>query len=248
MDEKYNEYSRSLAIPVYDVGPGDTLKLGAALRLVQETSEQHLARLGVGYEALRKETGLVFFIVSVAVKIFRFPRHGEKIRISTRPRGQNRAEYYRDFRFFGPGDEPLLTVMQVTVLADARTHRVKRVRNLAGFGDRATMPVDPAELAERFPMPADLPPLGERRVFHSDLDANGHVNNAVYGDTVWDFLPPDVRRAAREIRIDYRGETEEGDALRVSGGSREGKYYLNGQNANGLSFYSRILCRADEAD
>lgn len=239
-EEIYNEYSRSLTVPSYDVGPGDTLKPGSALRLAQETSEQHLGRLGVGYEELRAKTGLVFFIVSSTAWISRFPARGERIRISTRPRGQRRAEYYRDFRFFGAGDELLLRVMQVTVLADARTHRVTRVRNMEEFGAKAVMPVDPSELVERLSIPEGLPPLGERRVFHSDLDANGHMNNAVYGDVVWDFLSPAARRAAKGIRIDYRGETAEGDALRVFGGARDGAFYLRGENANGLSFCGSV--------
>lgn len=235
------EYSRSLIIPSYDVGPGDTLKLGSAMRLAQETGEQHLDRLGVGFEDLRKKTGLVFFMVSARIRIFRFPTHREAVRIFTRPRGQNKAEYYRDFRFFGAGDKPLLSVMQVTVLADAQTHRVKRVRDLQGFGPDATGPVKPDELCRRIRLPEGLAPLGERRVFRSDLDANSHMNNAVYGDIVIDFLPPEARSTAREIEINFVSEVSEGDVLHICGGKSGGKFYLSGSTGAGVSFTASSL-------
>ena len=235
------EYHRSLIVPSYDVGPGNTLKLGSAMRLAQETGEQHLDRLGVGFEDLRKQNGLVFFMVSARIKISRFPSHRESVRISTRPCGQNKAENYRDFRFFGAEDELLLSLMQVTVLADAETHRVRRVHDIQGFGPGAICAVKPDDLCRRIRAPKGLTLLGERRVFHSDLDANGHMNNAVYGDIVSDFLPAEARSSEREIEINFIGEVSEGDVLRISGGREKGKYFLIGNTDSGVSFTASSL-------
>lgn len=241
------EYSRRITVPAYDAGPGGLLKPGAAFRLSQETSEQHLEKLGVGYESLKEQTGLVFFMVEGRLRIFRLPARSEEIRISTRPRGQDRAEYYRDFRFFGAGDELLLSCMQVTVLADCVTHRVKRVHSgLEAFGPNAVKPVVPEDGIPRMELPAELAPLGERKIFYSDLDANGHTNNAVYCDVVWDFLPPALRGTAGEIRISYRSETPEGDTLRVSGAENGGKYFLRGDHSAGMSFSACVSPKPDE--
>lgn len=230
------EYSRSLNIPVYDVGPKDTLKFGSALRLVQETSEQHMGVLRVGYEAMRRAAGLVFFIISTRVKINRMPEHRERVTIKTHPRGRGGAQFYRDFRFYAEDGELLIDVMQTTVLANAETHKVQRPQALKPFGIYPENVVEPEERMERFPVPDGLPLLGERRALYSDLDANGHMNNTVYGDIVWDFLPPDVRDAARQIQINYLGETEQCDTLNISGAECGGKFLMRGENANGLSF------------
>lgn len=235
-DEVVREYARSLGVPVYDVGAGNTLKFGSALRLVQETSEQHLAVMHVGYETMRSAAGLVFFIISTRVKILRMPAHGERIVIKTHPRGRAGAQFYRDFLFYTEAGERLLEVMQTTVLADAETHKVQRPQALKQFGLYPENLVEPEERMERFSVPDDLPPLGERRVFYSDLDANGHMNNTVYGDVVWDFLPQEVRGTARRVQINYLGEAAEGDVLRLSGGRSGGKFLLRGDRADGVSF------------
>ncbi len=239
-DEIIAEYVRSLSIPVYDVGPSDTLKFGSALRLVQETSEQHLRVMRAGYEEMRRAAGLVFFIISTRVKIARMPMHGERVTVKTHPRGRGGAQFYRDFRFYAEDGALLFDVMQTTVLADAETHRVQRPQALKQFGFYPESIIEPKERMERFSVPDGLPELGERRVFHSDLDANGHMNNAVYGDVVWDFLPPGIRGDERTVRINYLCETEEGDTLRIFGGLRGEKFLLRGDNAKGVSFTASV--------
>lgn len=235
-DEVVREYTRSINVPVYDVGPSDTLKFGSALRLVQETSEQHLGVMRAGYETMRREAGLVFFIISTRAKIVRMPAHGERVTIKTHPCGRGGAQFYRDFLFYAEDGSLLLSVMQTTVLADAETHKVQRPQALKQFGFYPETIIKPEERMERFSVPGGMENRGERRVFHSDLDANGHMNNTVYGDIVWDFLPPEVRCAARIIQINYLCETEEGDVLRISGGADGKRFLLRGDNAAGVSF------------
>lgn len=235
-DETVREYARSLGVPVYDVGPGDTLKLGSALRLVQETSEQHLAVMHAGYETMRNAAGLVFFIISTRVKISRMPEHGERVVITTHPRGRAGAQFYRDFLFDTESGERVFEVMQTTVLADAETHKVQRPQALKPFGFYPENIMKPEERMARFSVPDGMPVLGERRVFYSDLDANGHMNNTVYGDIVWDFLPEEMRKAGKKIQINYLAEAGEGDVLRLSGGKSGGGFLLRGDRAGTVSF------------
>jgi medium-chain acyl-[acyl-carrier-protein] hydrolase len=235
-EDVVREYVRSLGVPIYDVGPGGTLKFGSALRLVQETSEQHLAVMHAGYETMRSTAGLVFFIISTRVKIVRMPRHGERIVIKTHPRGRAGAQFYRDFLFCTEAGESLLEVMQTTVLADAETRKIRRPQALKQFGFYPENLVEPEKRMKRISVPDDLPQLGERRVSASDLDANGHMNNAVYGDIVWDFLPPEMRRSVRLIQINYLSEAGEGDVLRLSGGRSGAGFLLRGDHEGGASF------------
>lgn len=234
--ELWAEYSRTIRVPVYDVGPQNTLKFGSALRLVQETSEQHLGAVHVSYEELRKSSGLVFFIISTRAELFRMPQHKEKITIRTHPYGRGGAQFYRDFLFYAEDGELLFRVMQTTVLADSKTRKVQRPQALKPYCIYPENVIAPEDRMERFSVPAGLPLLGERRVYHSDLDANGHMNNAVYGDIVSDFLPSEVRRSAKQVQINYLGETPEGDTLKIFGEKQGSRFFLRGENAQGLSF------------
>ncbi len=241
------EYTRSLRIPVYDVGPKNTLKFGSALRLVQETSEQHLGLTHVSYEELRSKAGLVFFIISTRVKIHRMPLHSEKVVIKTHPRGRGGAQFYRDFKFYAEDGSLLIDVMQTTILADAETHKIHRPQELRPFGIYPEFNVEQEERMERFRVPESLPKAGERRVFHSDLDANGHMNNSVYGDVVSDFIPDSIRDRAETVQINYISETPEGDVLKIIAGEENGYYLMRGDNAAGTSFTARVKTKEQES-
>ncbi len=98
------------------------------------------------------------------------------------------------FKFYAENGTLLINVMQTTVLADAETHKVQRPQALKQFGFYPENVIEAGGAhGALFRSGRACQLLGERRVFHSDLDANGHMNNTVYGDIVWDFLPPDVR-------------------------------------------------------
>jgi acyl-ACP thioesterase len=217
------------------------MTLGAVLRHVQETSEQHVDLLHIGYEELREKTGLVFFLVCNRVKISRLPCHREKIEVRTHPRGRGGVRFYRDFKFYDESGALIIDAMQVTVLADAATHHVRRPQAFVELGVFRDEPVDPREKMVRAATPADLPAVGERPVYRSDLDSNGHVNNCVYADIVMDFLPQSETERVCGLQIDYLGETPPGDSLRLFARRQETETRMRGENSHGLSFEARIL-------
>ena len=234
------EYSRTLSVPIYDVGAEGTLKIGSVLRLVQETSEQHLGLLRIGYERL-KEDGLVFFIISSFLNIIRLPEHGEKITIRTHPVGRGGAQIYRDFLFYS-GEEQIISVMQTTVMADAETHKVRKPQDLMRYGVFSDNPVPPEERIERCAVPKDLSYAGQRRVRHSDLDSNGHMNNTVYGDIISDFLPSGVlEKGLKELLITYYKECREGDVLEIREKETDKGVLLRGSCGEACSFTARAV-------
>lgn len=239
------EYVSRMTVPIYDIGPDNRMKLGAVLRHVQEISEQHVDLLHVGYEEFLEKTGLVFFLVCNRVKIFRLPCHREKIEIRTHPRGRGGVRFYRDFKFYDESGELIIDAMQVTVLADAVTHRVRRPQAFIDLHVFRDVPVDPEEKMERAVTPDDLPLVGERPVYRSDLDSNGHMNNAVYADIVEDFLPEPAGSPVGGLQIDYLGETPPEDRLRLFARREDGKILIRGENSGGLSFEAHVLLQKD---
>lgn len=240
MTPEVAEYVRTARVAVHEVGPRGTLKLGSALRMAQETSEQHLDHMGVGYETMLKKSGFVFFLISNRVRIFSLPKRSDEVVIKTHPRGRHGVQFYRDFQFFSKDGALLLEVMQSTVIADLQTRKIQRPQAVSLFGFSPDTLIDSKEKMERIVLPDSMDALGERRAFHSDLDMNGHMNNAVYGDVVSDFLPADLREKVRRVQINYLNETAEGDALGVYGAYIDEKYILRGDNHKGVSFTALV--------
>lgn len=234
--EQVDEYTRQIRVPVYDVGPRNLLKFGSVLRLVQETSEQHLDLLHISYEEFRAQ-GYVFFIISSRVKIKRLPEHNELLTIKTHPRGRGGAQFYRDFKFYGENGGLIIDVMQTTVVADAETHKVQRPQSLFKYGIFRDFPIEKEERITRINIPENLPFVGERLVYYSDLDSNSHMNNSVYGDVFVDFLPNGVEeRQLSEVQITYINETPLGDTLKIYAGVDGGRVLMRGNNKKGGSF------------
>lgn len=238
MEELVNEYTRQVRVPIYDVGPQHLLKYGSILRLVQETSEQHVDLLHVSYEELRREAGLVFFIISTRLKISRLPTHNEMLTIKTHPRGRSGAQFYRDFKFYAENGDLLIDVMQTSVLADIETRKVQRPQILQKYSPFRDYQVEAEEKLERIQIPEGLPKAGERTVFYSDLDSNGHMNNAVYGDVAWDFLPAALQdRIPARMQITYLGEVSLGEKMEIfSSETAEGEVRMKGVGPRGDSF------------
>lgn len=235
------EYVRTESVASYEVGAQGVLKLSVLLRMAQETSEQHLGALGLGYEKLKAD-GLVFLITNNLVKIKRMPRHNDVLTIKTHPRGTAGVQFYRDFVFY-IGEEEVIRIMQTSVSADPESHKILRPKVFLGYNIFADEKMEKEGRVERVTPPEGLPLLGERPIRYSDLDFNHHLNNAIYGDILLDYLPEEIRaRGISEIQVSYVNESVLGETLRIFGGATgENEYLLYGENARGLGFSTRLL-------
>lgn len=234
------EYSRTCQIASYEVGLGNTLRLSVLLRMAQETSELHLAELGLGFEKLW-EDGLVFLITTNLVKIKRMPRHREKVTIQTHPRGTAGAQFYRDFLFYVEGEQ-VAAIMQASISADPHTHKLLRPKVFLSNGVFRDEPVDPSNRLEKLRFPDQMNPVGERVIRYSDLDQNGHLNNAIYADILCDFLPNGLYgKSFREVQINYVNECTLGETLKLSVHEQNDAIMMRGEHERGLSFSAKAV-------
>ena len=90
-------------------------------------------------------------------------------------------------------------------------------------------------------LPEELPYVGSRPVYYSDIDYNGHLNNAVYGDILCDFLPGGMfGKRILEAQVNYLSETRFGETLKLYAGEQDGETYLFGEHERGRSFECRV--------
>ncbi len=80
--------------------------------------------------------------------------------------------------------------------------------------------------------------LGTRQVVWSDLDGNGHLYSANYGDIIWDYLPCDLQeRTPREFYINYNHEATLGETLRLVGfRNGDGSYLMEALGPDAACF------------
>ena len=242
MDDLTKEYVKPLRVATYEVGAQSILRLSVLLRMCQDVSEQNLALLGLGYEKMCAD-GLVFLLITNRAKIKRMPVHTEEIVMKTHPRGVAGAQFYRDFVIYS-GEEPIISVMQTSVAANARTHKIMRPKEFLNYGVFSGDKVPEEDRIPKIIAPDDLTLVGERPIRFSDLDYNHHLNNTVYADIVTDFLPGGAMgRQYEEIQINYVTESALGDTLKIYAKEEAGHVLMKGVNERGCGFTAAAKLR-----
>lgn len=228
------QFENNWRVATFEVDAQSEMKLSTMLRICQETSEKHLAALGIGYEKLKAD-GMVFLITKSESTIKRMPAHTEELRIVTKPQGVRGAEFYRDYEFF-VGEESIAYVMQCSVAANTQTHRIMHPRKFERYGIDASANGVTEHILSRIKTEG-LPFLGERQIQYSDLDYNGHLNNAIYGDIFYDFVPEGMMgKKLEKIQINFVNESLLGETIRIFGEEKGGKVILYGENSRGRAF------------
>ncbi|MDR1956105.1 MAG: acyl-ACP thioesterase [Treponema sp.] len=195
-----------------DIDPSDRLTLGAAFAYFQEASINHAERLGVGRAAMA-QTGQVWILSRISVVFERRPRYGETITLRSWPRGAEKLFALRDYDIRDAADTPLILGRSGWLILDMEKRR----------------PLRPQGVVEQLPLNQGLDALpeglvgldardtlakvGERRAAYSDIDYNGHVNNARYIQWIQDILDPPILEQASRMRLDinYLSELKGGD-------------------------------------
>ena len=188
----------------------------------------------------------VFLLSRVALRIHRCPLAGEVLDITTWENGAKGAHMQRVFEMADRSGSLCVSVKSDWILVDPETRKILRPASFTA----KPLTVCPKEIDCPEPKKIVLPhegleELGTRRVMWSDLDGNGHLYSANYGDIVWDYLPPDLReRTPREFFINYSKEATLGEELRLLGHREGGEYRVEGLGPGGTCFTA--LCVFDQ--
>lgn len=212
-------YQSDIRLTSYDVGPTRELKYSMILRLLQEAAGCQLEDAGLSYEFMR-DRGAVFLLTSVGVSIRSLPHAGDTVRVETWFSGNSGAQYVRDMRITGDDGSPCAELESLWTTVDPQSHRIIRPSALPFAQAIPSGEGGVAAAAERHILrdagEPDLQDAGVRVVRWSDIDCNGHMNNAVYADLICDYYPGGLgSRRLTGFSISFLGEAEPGDSIRI---------------------------------
>lgn len=182
------------------------------LLMMQEMGGRHGELLGVGREAMLRRNA-VWILARNEYRLLSSPRPGETIVARTHPGPARRTLYARYHRFETEDGRPLAEGIGGWTLADASTHRMVSLPEVAGLiPDTSGLP----KPFGSFPSAVeDLQGEGasaERELHYCDFDVNGHVNNTKVGDWVCDMLGAERLREAPigHLVVNYTHEIRPG--------------------------------------
>ena len=188
------------------------MKSSSILTVIQEAAGHHSDLLRVGHDNLG--TRNLFFAVSRhRIQIRRLPTLGETLRVETWPMPTTRVAYPRSVVAYDENGEECFRSISLWVLMDRST------RNMITPG-KSGIVVSGTLRGTELTVPSSLCPvkgrnLGNRTVCFTDLDRNGHMNNARCMDWISDLLPSRFHKEhpVKELTICYLSEAVEGESL-----------------------------------
>lgn len=210
----------------YDCDRHKNAKLSSLLKYVSELAGRDYTEKGLSHEHLWEE-GWVFLVSRMTFKLHRMPVYKEQLRLRTWEHGKQGAQFLRFAEMLDEAGNVLVDAQTAWLLCDPVTRRIVRPsRFTEGQLQRMDLDVaapEPGKLAFTC-TPENL--LGERPVRYTDLDANGHVYNAVYADIASDFAPSSLFEGVlKEFHINFVSEAKDGDTLQIHG-AQEGNGVL----------------------
>lgn len=203
-------YREDFLIPFDMADVNHNIKLPKLLSYCLFVSGKQSQELGRSDDYILENFGLLWIITDYEVTIHRLPRFTETITIETESISYNKFFCYRTFKIYDQNGELLLDVLTYFALMDAKTRKVSPV--LPEIVD-----VYASSFVKKIQRAPKMLPLenAEQRLYHVryfDIDMNGHVNNSIYLDWMYDVLGYEFLSSHRpaKLQLKYNREVSPG--------------------------------------
>lgn len=217
------------------------LQPAAVLDMFQDVATIHAEDMGIGRDAMLPH-GVFWAVVRLKLEIVKEPAHFQTVTVRTWPHTPTRFSFLRDFTMYDEAGDLLVKAMNEWVLMDVESRKFVSVKDYYDGSDD----FDEARVFERKPRKiADFEQGNRPQVVVvprcSDIDVNGHVNNARYANYVIDALNPGEADVIKTLQIDYRHEVLPNAPLTMHTFVEDGLVLSKGVGEDGVtSFASKI--------
>ena len=208
-------YRMQVKIAPTDVDCFGRLKPSIMLLYIQSISELHSGALDYTYEELASR-GIFWAVIRNRVRITRMPRTDEVITLESWPMPTTRVAYPRSTVAYDSQGNELFRSVCLWVLMDLK-NRSMLLPGKSGVDVRGILRGGELEAPGSL-IPRPHANIRRRPVCFTDLDRNGHFNNAKFLNWIDDLLPSQFHRdhPMKELPLVYINEAREGHNLDVS--------------------------------
>lgn len=212
-----DKLTQNFHIPCYFTDASWRLKPASFMNLAQEAANQHATILGFGYDELI-ESRTAWIISRMHVEFVDTPKWREQMTFQTWHKGLDRLFFLRDFIMTDSEGKTRVKATTSWLVLNLDTRRLVRDPNLIDEGKTCTENVleKPADKVV-FPKDVEAVKVMEHVVAYSDIDMNGHTNNAMYMHWAMDAVDLEISssRDVREMTINFNHETKAQDVVSI---------------------------------
>ena len=218
------------------------LRPSALLSLCQDAADSHAALQQCDRRCLVRDYGAVWLLTRMYFHLDRPLYAGETLTIRTWQRPAEKLMVYRDYDFLHEG-ELVGEGVSAWVIAGEQDRKMMRPTDIPAIV-QADRPAQVKSLRLKpIRRPAQPETVYTRTVRWSDLDVNGHMNNAKYTYALFDSF------SSRELKEDpvtmleviFKNQTREGDTLKFFRRfNPDGSTDIRADNQSGTAIYARL--------
>lgn len=240
-------YTENITVPCYDTDASWRLKPTSFMNLAQEAAGRHAVYLGFGYDDLIA-SNTAWILSRVHVEFTDAPLWRDKITLTTWHKGLNRIFFLRDFIITDSEGRERVKATTSWLVMNLETRRLVRDPKLMEEGTVCTDNVIETP-ADKVQMPKGVEPelVGQHAVSYSDIDTNGHTNNAMYMQWAMNAVGYETTssKPVRAFTINFNHETKAGDTVdlyRVVQEAEDGLHvFVEGRLGDVSSFCVEII-------
>lgn len=220
------------------------LSLQELLKMVTDAAVEDFNQRCMSYDALT-DNGVGILVSRQSFRMHKMPVGNQKITIKTWEEKPEALQFVRAYEIFDTTTkEPLVSGISTWLLVDLNKRRIMPIKNftMRQAPDMQTEHNCPA--LGKIAMPENAELLAERPIWYSDIDGNGHMNNARYGAFVIDSLPESYRQIEfKDFKINYVNEAVLGENIKLYGSFDESskKAVIIGKQDEKICFESELF-------
>ena len=223
------------------------LQPAAVLDIFQDAAAEHALLLGMGFEDMRRR-GLAWVVLRIFYQQLAQPKLFDEVQITTWPHAPGMLDFGRDYRIDAADGTPLILGSSTWAVIDLESRKLVPAAEV-GF--------PPDGVREEHLLPGrlrklrDFPAEGEGillRSQYTDMDLNGHVNNAKYANYVVNALRPGPEGTLESFQLDYHHEVMPDTALTLYTRQEDAALLCKGCDSEGtLMFTGRMTVKEETA-
>lgn len=188
------------------------------LRILSDIAVEDYNQRGMSWQMLF-EHGYLILVSRQSFHFHKMPKANQKITVHTWEQKSQPLQFVRAYKIVDTETEELLVSgLSNWLLVDATTHRILRLKDFTLRPESILCEKIDCMEPGKILIPQNLKFLVERPVWYSDIDGNGHMNNARYGAFLVDALPKEYQQKSyKDFKINYSKEAIEGKLLQLFG-------------------------------
>ncbi len=241
------KYTERHTVACYDTDASWRLKPASFMNLAQEAAGRHAVYLGFGYDDLIA-SNTAWILSRVHVEFVDAPRWREDIVLETWHKGLNRLFFLRDFILKDKDGNEKVKATTSWLVMNLESRRLVRDPELVEEGTTCKENVIETP-AGKVQLPEGAEPMFvyEHKVAYSDVDTNGHANNAMYMQWAMDAVDYDIAasRPVKAFTINFNHEIKPKETVsiyKVSVEDESGLHvFIEGRTGEVSAFCTEII-------